>query len=306
MNRIPRWNPDWESLDDAGWETFVPLGYSYSVRRERKARYFACFSRYVDFCVRKDLPIGLPALTRFLHGMRSQGAKGKTVEAYRCGVLFVQRVYGLAQFATEKDLCDAIQGYIYFDKLHCVQRGAITQPMLDQLITVDSTYAPAFLLIFFAVLRVGQFSRLLVGDAVILGDQCTLTLRQDKRNRAGTVQTHITHKTVVMPVAKAVLEAAQVNRPRGEVMFPWFSEVEANQIIHTAAIQFGWPTGLVYDGVHCLRHGGCQAAKVFIAKLLAQLGPVAGMAPSTVVGVYARLNEARIQAEQVSESDDED
>ena len=43
-----------------------------------------------------------------------------------------------------------------------------------------------------------------------------------------------------------------------------------------------------------------------MAKVLAALGPVAGMAPATVEGVYARLSEARIQHEQLSDGDEEE
>ena len=121
------------------------------------------------------------------------------------------------------------------------------------------------------------------------------------------MQTHITTKPVVMPVAIALLLAASAGRPHGELLFPWFNETKANDLIHRAAVTFGWPAGLQFDGCHCLRHGGCQAVKAFIARVLAAAGPIVGMGSGTIP-TYARLNEVRLELErdELSDSDDDE
>lgn len=301
---MPRWVPDWQALDDEGWEQFIQVGIRGTVRKSTARKYRAAALHYFDFVQSRALPFNLTSLERFLHSIRKQGAKGKTLEQYRCAVLWTQRMARTETYATDPDLVKALKGYIYQDKLNGTPRGAITEPMLNQLLDRAGAYAPAFAVIFYAVLRVGQFVRMQHGDVAISGGRCTIHLRQDKRNRAGNWYTHITTKEVVMPQAIMLLEEAQRLARPGERLFPWFDETTANDLIKQVAQDCCWPTGLQWDGVHCLRHGGCQVNKVFMARLLASLGPITGMGRRTIPH-YDRLNEARRQFEELSDSDDE-
>ena len=92
--------------------------------------------------------------------------------------------------------------------------------------------------------------------------------------------------------------------PHGELVFPWFSPKKANEIVHRAARHFAWPPKLLWDGMHCLRHGGAQRLKSFIVAMMARFGPVAAMATSTAQR-YTKLNALRVQLEEGRSSSDD-
>ena len=92
--------------------------------------------------------------------------------------------------------------------------------------------------------------------------------------------------------------------PHGEPVFPWFTSAAANDLIHRAAKHFAWPPKLLWDGVHCLRHGGAQRLKEFIVAMLAQLGPVAAMSKATAFR-YTRLNALRVDLKDGTSSSDD-
>ena len=298
-----RWVPDWAQIADAGWEDFVADGIRKTVAPETQRKYRAAFSRLVDFLVRLWLPFTLEGLTRFLHACREQGARGTTLEGYRSAVLWVQRVQGLDQFASDDRLQRAVDGYRHFDKCNGVPRGAITMAMLQELLELFPNYREVFEVIFLCVLRVTQLVRMRIGDATRTPDGAVvLTVRAEKRNKCGTPYTSVSRKEVVHPMAKELLGRLQARGVHGALMFPQFSPTAANEVIQRAAATFKWPSGLQFDGVHCLRHGGCQFVKHFIATLLAGMGGPCAMSSGTITGGYGRLNEIRARLDD-SESD---
>lgn len=302
---VARWLPNWAQMNDAGWEGFVTDGIQKTVATETQKKYRAAFSRLIDFLVMMALPFNLEGLVRFLHACRQQGARGSTLEGYRSAVLWVQRAQGLETFAENDRLQRAVEGFRHFDKCHGVPRGAITFEMLRQLLGGFPLCEDAFLVIFLCVLRVTQLLRMRVGDAVVTPDgSVILTVRAEKRNRCGTPYTSISRKEIVHPLAKELLGRLQQGRVHGELIFPKFSPAEANEIIQRAAVMFRWPSGLQFDGVHCLRHGGCQFIKNFVAALLAGMRGPCAMAAGTITGVYGRLNEIRTRLDD-SDSDAE-
>ena len=98
--------------------TFIGRGVALTVRTKTRRSLSA-----VCNLVNNLRPLGLGALTEFLQECRAQGARGKTLNGYRCAVLHVQREHGWSQFAADEGLVRAIKGYVYFDKQHGVPRG---------------------------------------------------------------------------------------------------------------------------------------------------------------------------------------
>ena len=302
---VARWIPDWPCLHDFGWENFVADGIQKTVASETQRKYKSAFSRLFDFLVMFALPFNLESLIRFLHACRQQGARGTTLEGYRSAVLWVQRVSALETFAADDRLVRAVDGYRHFDKCNGTPRGAITFAMLQQLLGAFPMFQDTFLVIFLCVLRVTQLVRMRVGDAVMTPDGAVvLTVRAEKRNRCGTAYTSVSRKEIVHPLAKELLGRLQQGRVHGEPMFPSFSAAAANETIQRAAAMFRWPAGLQFDGVHCLRHGGCQFVKNFVAALLASMGGPCAMSAGTIAGVYGRMNEVKARLDN-SDSDEE-
>ncbi len=58
--------------------------------------------------------------------------------------------------------------------------------------------------------------------------------------------------------------------PHGKPIFTWFNEQKAREIIHRSAIKFAWPAEVMFDGPHCLRHGGAAEADLGAQALLRQ------------------------------------
>ena len=302
---MKKWMANWQSLNDHGWEMFIANGIIDTVAKDTQSKYRAAFSRFIDFLVGAGRRCDLEGLVRFLHACRQQGARGTTLEGYRSAVLWVQRIHDLEQFAADERLVRAVAGYKHFDKCHGIPRGAVTWSMLQQLLAGAPQWRDAFEVVFLCVLRVTQLLRMLVGDAVLTADGAVvLTVRAEKRNKCGSPYSHVSRKEIVHPRAKELLGRLQQGRVHGESMFPGFSSAAANEIIQRAAVALGWPSGLQFDGVHCLRHGGCQFIKVFIAELLSRMGNPCAMSAPTIVGGYGRLNEVRTRLED-SDSDSE-
>ena len=302
---VARWVPNWPALSDIGWGFFLSEGIQKTVATDTQKKYRSSFSRFVDFLVLMALPFNLEGLVRFLQACRQQGARGSTLEGYRSAVLWIQRIHGMDTFAADDRLVRAVEGFRHFDKCNGVPRGAVTHAMLKHLLAMFPQWEDVFWVIFLCVLRVTQLARMRVGDAVMTPDGAVvLTVRAEKRNRCGTVYTSVSRKEVVHPQAKELLGRLQQNRAHGELLFPRFCSAEANAVIQQAAIVLAWPSGLQFDGVHCLRHGGCQFIKQFLASLMAGMGGACAMSAGTITGVYGRLNEIRARLEN-SDSEDE-
>ena len=295
-----------EALDASGHGAFVTRGIALTVLSDTKRKYTSAFRRFVVFLIREKRPMTLDSFEAFLQACRTQGAKGPTLEGYRAGVLLVQRAHGLPTFAEDARLRRALKGYTYADKLACVPRGTITEVLLRQFWTKHPTLAMITGVIFYAVLRSGQAARYRAGDLVIGPDgRATLTVRTDKRRRAGNNVVEVSTKEIVAPAAKALLFAAARGKPHGSLCFPAFDERELSEAIRAAAVTCGWPAGLEYDGVHCLRHGGAQHVRALVENILAQMGNPCAMSPATAAW-YTRLNEIRTATTRVIDNTDHD
>jgi len=303
QKKMKKWVAVWEALRDEGWGNFISKGLELSVRGPTRQKYRAGFSRFVDFCVRNNHPFALESLQRFLHACRRQGAKGTTLDGYRCGVLWVAKVEGLDPFAADRSLVEALKGYKYEDKLHGKPRGAITEPMLEQLMERGGRYALSYATAYHVVLRVSQLKLLSKGDVSFGRNKTTVTIRRDKRANARSKKPLVSTKEVLSPAGIECLRAACAGKQVGEKLFPDFNHAEANETIHEVARICGWPEGLTFDGMHCLRHGGAQSLKQFIVELMRRMGEPAAMCEETVRR-YTRLNEQRTEMDDSESSDD--
>ena len=295
-----------EALDPTGHKGFITRGIALTVLSDTKKRYTAAFRRFVVFILRERLPMNLGSFEAFLHACRTQGAKGPTLEGYRCGVLLIQRAHGIDTFANDPRLCRAIKGYTYADKVSGVPRGSITEAMLRQFWVVHPQFAIVTGVIFYVVLRSGQAARYRAGDMVVAPDgRATLTVRTDKRRKAGNSVEETSTKEVLSPAGKALLLAAARGKPHGTLCFPRYDERAMSDAIRAAALTCGWPVGLEYDGVHCLRHGGAQYIRTIVEATLARMGDPCAMSPTTAAW-YTRLNAIRVAVTHVIENSDED
>ena len=295
-----------DTLDSTGHTGFITRGIALTVLSDTKQRYTAAFRRFVVYILRERLPMNLASFEAFLQACRTQGAKGPTLEGYRCGVLLIQRAHGIEAFASDVRLCRAIKGYVYADKVAGIPRGAITEPMLRQFWVVHPRLAIVTGAIFYAVLRSGQAQKYRAGDLVVGPDgRATLTVRTDKRRKAGNTVEETSTKEIVSPAAKALLIAAARSVPHGALCFPRFDERVMSEAIRAAALTCGWPVGLEYDGVHCLRHGGAQYVRTLVEATLARMGDPCAMSPTTAAW-YSRLNVIRAAVTQVIDNPYED
>ena len=303
-----KWTPRWDELVDTEVDgpDFVETGVALSVLVATRLKYEGSFSRYIDFIAKFGHPISLHSFGRFLRACRRQGAKGSTLEGYRSSLLFVQRANNMAPFADAPLLIRAIKGYRYADRLTCAPRGAITLHMLAELVEFDPVYALEYATIFHLVIRAMQALKMRGGDGRETTDGAlTLIVRVDKRMNAGNTREVTSSKEIVAPDAKAVAIIATSSVPYGTLVFPNFDPARASRVIHAAAIALKWPAGLQFDGVHCLRHGGAQAAKLFYTNLMTRMGNHAAMAPRPARW-YTRLNALRTAAIEADEDFDDE
>jgi len=308
--RVKKWRPRWDDLDDSGFESFVIQGVRHSVRTGTGDKYMAAVGRFITFIDTRGLPYDLPSFLRFLHACRKQGASGSTLSGYRAAMLWHQRQFGATLWAMDQGLGVAIKGYKYLDKQTRPPRGAILTPMLRQLEHRYPLLAAVADTTFYCVLRRRQVERMLAGDIQEGSEgRLVLTVRAEKRANARNGVQMVTRKEIVLPEAKLLLRRlAQGMKPR-QRLFPNFNAAALDHAISECATHFGWPTDLVYDGMHCLRHGGATVVREYFSRLLAAMGNPAAMAPATALW-YSRLNELRALAvseeeEAQAESSDE-
>ena len=305
-----RWTPDWAAMaEEHDEDRFIEMGISLGVRPRTAKKYGAAVAAFIRYLVMKNFPFDYPSFTRYLGACRRQGAQGSTLEGYRCSVLWAQRQGGTETWADCARLTRAIKGFKYADRLARPPRGAITLTMLHQLAEFDPRNSRAYALIFFLVLRKSQLIKMRSGDATLSAEgEVILTVRTDKRMKCGNVRQITSQKVVVLAAAKELIMGLQNLTPHGELLVPKFDQTKASEMIAAAAVRFGWPQGLVFDGVHCLRHGGAQAVKAFVAILLERAGNPLAMSSGMAVW-YTRLNELRVQSTRVilneGESDSE-
>ena len=306
-----RWVPDWDLLDGDDGPNFIINGISLTVRDATSDRYKSALRHVIGFMVRRKLPLELASFCRFLSGCRRQGAAGSTLEAYRSAMVWTQRASGSVIWADDPLLVRAIKGYKYQDRLSRPPRGAIDIGMLEELCNLHPEYTRFYIVIFYGVLRVSQAARLRGGDiSQDAAGGVHLTLRQDKRMKCGSTREFVSVREVVHPAAREIMLTALRAVPHGALIFATVDLAEASLAIKKAAVTLKWPAGLVWDGVHCLRHGGAQLMKMFVSELLARAGRPCAMSAQTLAW-YTRLNAIRVEvsttvARQGYDEDDDD
>jgi hypothetical protein len=287
-----RWRPDWQHLDDSGASALVRTGLVAGVRPATVSKYGAAYMRFIDFLVQRSYSFDLASLRRFLWAVRRQGASATTLEGYRSAVLWVQRAAGMASWADDPILIRVLAGLKLADKMRRVPRGAITAPMLRQLMRADPERRLLYATAFYGVLRRGQARLFRFGDVIGSSDGVTMTVRTDKRARRGNAREACSSKEVVHPSAQAFLLRLSAAGVHGERVFSDADVDAASVKVRAAAVELGWPRGVEFDGLHALRHGGAQYLKTYLATLVARMGDPAAMAPRTQRW-YTRLNVLR-------------
>ena len=297
--KAERWRLDMAALDDSGAADFVGNGVALTVRDSTGEKYAAAVSRFVTFLALRDYPFDLGAFIKFLSACRKQGAAASTLEGYRSAVVWAQRCSGFTPWGDNAMLIRALKGYAYQDKLRGYPRGAIDLGMLEELIKLYPQHANVYAAIFLCVLRAGQAEKFRGGDAHPTGSGAvSLTVRVDKRNKCGSTFEHTAVKEILAPDAKALILSLSRTVPHGELVFPGIDMAVLSEDIKRAALILRWPAHLLFDGVHCLRHGGAQMVKTFVSTVLARATSNCGMSTRTAAW-YSRMNEARALAQNV-------
>lgn len=291
---VRRWKPKYDELDDAD-DGFIEQGVRLSIREATSGKYERAVSRFIAYMERHNRAFTLDTFGRYLAACRRQGASASTISGMRCAVLWAQRAYNTDQWAADARLCRAIRGYRYEDKLARPPRGAVGRSMLAQLKARYPQFALAFYVAYYAVLRRKQLLNLRSGDAVFEGQRCILTVRADKRANAKNAKTTTSRKELVLPEAKELLRALQKTTPHGQLFFPKLDVAKLDAAVAETAITCQWPANLVFDGLHCLRHGGAHELRNYYDTIMASMGDPAAMAPTTAQW-YSRLNALRVTA----------
>lgn len=204
-----------------------------------------------------------------LQAMDHQGLAPSTMDGYRSAYRFWQLLEGVPLTAAGDALVGVCNGLQYRCGAEPAQeRGAITYGRLMQVLQTCRQEGQAHLcdpleVCWLVAIRYSQLARMRLRDAEIGdGDIVTVLLRRDKRRNRKTMQKrrHVHAKRVASArLAEIMHEVHRANEEEGP-MWPSFDVFEARKLIRVAAARYKWPTGLYYDGVHCLRHGGMQAA----------------------------------------------
>jgi integrase len=133
--------------------------------------------------------------------------------------------------------------------------------MLRQLVSIaDPEAACIFTVLFLGVLRISELELIRSGDFVVAeGESAQLLLRTNKKLTARGKTSEAVHwKPVVSDELKEVLRKRQASVSFGELLFPRVNRTRLDALVKAASEQFDWPSELIFDGVHCLRHGGAQ------------------------------------------------
>jgi len=288
-------------LDDSGFENFVQTGVMLTVRGDTGSKYIGVAVRFFDFLEDRGLAFSEEAFLRFLHACRKQGASGQTLEGYRASMLWLQRAFQIDPWASNPLLVRAIKGYKYADRLTRPPRGAILEPMLRQLGARFPRLAVPAAVTFYCVLRRRQTEKLLASDVQAFGDgRVILTLRADKRAKADNERQVVTRKEIVLPEGQAILKELVKGMRPTQKLFPSFRAEDLDKAVAACAKIYAWPPNLVYDGMHCLRHGGASALRAFFSRLWSSMGAPAAMSAPTAQW-YSRMNELRAAAEAEEE-----
>ena len=301
-----RWKLNLATLDDSGAGEFLGKGVALTVRDVTAEKYSAAVATFILFLVERDIRFDLPGFIRYLAACRKQGAAAGTLSGFRAAVVWAQRCAGTHTWGEDPILIRALKGYAYQDKLRRPPRGAINWGMVEELVGLFPNHGNAYAAIFLCVLRKSQAEKMRGGDARMnAAGQVSLTVRVDKRNKAGSIYEHTAVKEILSRDAKTLIMSLSGMVPHGKLVFAGVDFSVLSEDIKKAAILLRWPTNLLFDGVHCLRHGGAQMVKAFVASVLERAGNNCGMGAKTAQW-YSRMNEVRAQAQVVIDNEGED
>lgn len=269
---------------------FLSRGTILTVKPTTAKGYFDRIRKYLLFLVRTGMPYSMESFTEFLSAIFRQGAAGPTLNGYRSALIFFQRATLTQEWGTDPQLARACKGFQYHHRQNNIQRGAITVGMLHELMSLDPIYALPFAVLFFGILRIGQLKGICSGDLSVTPPSASLWIRVDKRVKASSNLHQQGHwKDVINQELIDYLEPLQAKLPHGTPLFRWVSDDRLLELVDVAAKRFRWPTNVLFDGVHCLRHGGATFIKN-------KAGPIhlrsAGMCQATF-SHYSRSNQLR-------------
>jgi hypothetical protein len=191
---------------------------------------------------------------------------------------------GTPEFAADRNLVKAIQGYKYADRLQPrKRRGQVTRDMLHQLCQDHPKLSILFMLIFCFGLR-GEEARVLrSGDLYIRSaTSATLTIvGENKRAQAKNAGTLTQEREITHPMGIAIMAELQMSIPKGVELFDEVDWMAAGQAVKDSARKHGWPHHVEFDGLHCLRHGGAGERREMEMTIAAGMDNGLTMRPST-------------------------
>lgn len=272
---------------------FLRKGASLMVREATKKVYNGRVDKYRSYLRRTGETESLLSFSGFLANLFRQGAAGTTLAGYRAAVLYAQKVELSEQWADDKRLINACKGFAYSYRLSAPQRGVINVTMLRQLQSLDLLYKIPFGLLFFGVLRVSELERMRVGDLVTSEEGTQLWVRKDKRVTAlRSFQQEGHWKEIVSREFIEYVEALSNQAKHGSPLFAWVKRDKMLQLVELAAGVFSWPVDVIYDGVHCLRHGGANYLQTSLQATNSLVQKAAVMSEGTRK-FYSRANRLR-------------
>ena len=234
-------------------------------------------------------------LTNLTHGT-------STAEGYRSAILHFQlsRALWLSPdgccWAADPAAVKLCRGYRYNYKRDSGKRlrGQIDDNMFPSLLEFITLNFPKLQHPTEIAFGVGIRSHALV--ALLRGSYCpstrTLTHLSKKAN-ANNGLPFLEDSFVTDERSHLILTQLELRTPLGSLYFPkheW-SLAQWRTAMKQASIALGWPSGLKFDGPHCLRHGA-------VARLLDELGdetPKAINLSQTMLRHYSKTNEARLR-----------
>ncbi len=230
------------------------------------------------FLEENDEPcLTLEIFAQFLRTLEANTGRAtkSTAEGYRCAILHAQRTNNRwiedGTWADSWHCKRVVAGFAYKGRAptpHHPRRGQVTSDMFADMLIVARRdyleYAPALELGYRLALRPSQLLSLhkgcFDGTGVIVPDK---RCRSTNRFNLSTV------KTVVDPMARLLLRGLDETRTGP---YFTFSEASLRHVFKQIASALSWNTDdLLFDGPHCLRHGGMSHLSALLPRTLTEI-----------------------------------
>lgn len=214
----------------------------------------------------------------YLDGLRTTGGPA-SAGGLRSALLHFQQVDGTETWAGDDDVKAAVAGFGYLARKEPEQvRGAITPQMLEELLMwlrsgPHRSLEDLVVVSFGVALRGKEAIAIRSGDYVphFATQRGVLGVLKHISNKGfsavRSAQPRTVDKDVLDAAADAVLRRRQASTPAGQLLFP-AREGNRDQLrraIKEGAAVLKWDARLVFDGAHCLRHGGVGALSARLA-----------------------------------------